>query len=96
VTPSPTANVLILAPVKNAAHGARHSVDRLLMRADCRHNGLIWPAYPYGLSNPLIRTDPRQIGRPELGEIETEGLGMMAHDMGLTCWGLPDVEIRHR
>jgi len=68
----------------------------LLVRADRHRDGLIWPAYRYGLANPLIRTDPRQIGRPELGEIETEGLGMMAHDMGLTCWGLPEVEIRHR
>lgn len=68
----------------------------LLVRADRHRDGLIWPAYRYGLPNSLIRTDPRQIGRPELGEIETEGLGMMAHDMGLTCWGLPDVEIRHR
>jgi len=68
----------------------------LLVRADRHRDGLIWPAYRYGLPNPLIRTDPRQIGRTELGEIETEGLGMMAHDMGLTCWGLPEVEIRHR
>jgi hypothetical protein len=68
----------------------------LLVRADRHRDGLIWPAYRYGLQNPLIRTDPALIGRPELGEIETEGLGMMAHDMGLTCWGLPHVEIRHR
>jgi hypothetical protein len=31
-----------------------------------------------------------------VGEIETEGLGMMAYDMGLECWGMPHVEIRHR
>lgn len=68
----------------------------LLVRADRHRDGLIWPAYRYGLPNPLIRTDPNRMGRPELGEIETEGLGMMAHDMGLTCWGLPEVEIRHR
>lgn len=68
----------------------------LLVRADRHRDGLIWPAYRYGLPNPLIRTDPGRLGRPELGEIETEGLGMMAHDMGLTCWGLPEVEIRHR
>lgn len=68
----------------------------LLVRADRHRDGLIWPPYRYGLPHPLIRTDPRLVGRPELGEIETEGLGMMAHDMGLTCWGLPDVEIRHR
>jgi glycosyltransferase involved in cell wall biosynthesis len=30
------------------------------------------------------------------GEIETEGLGMMAHDMGYECWGMPNLEIRHR
>lgn len=29
------------------------------------------------------------------GEIETEGLGIMAHDMGYTCWGMPNLEIRH-
>jgi len=29
------------------------------------------------------------------GEIETEGLGMMAHDMGHTCWGMPNLEIKH-
>lgn len=30
------------------------------------------------------------------GEIETEGLGIMAHDMGLECWGMPNLEIKHR
>jgi hypothetical protein len=29
------------------------------------------------------------------GEVETEGLGIMAHAMGHQCWGLPHVEIRH-
>lgn len=68
----------------------------LLVRADRHRDGLIWPAFRYGLPNPRIRTDPATIGRPELGEIETEGLAMMAHDMGIVCWGLPHVEIRHR
>jgi hypothetical protein len=68
----------------------------LLVRADCHRAGLIWPAYPYGRANPLIRTDPARLGREEIGEVETEGLGMMAHDMGIRCWGLPHVEIRHR
>jgi glycosyltransferase involved in cell wall biosynthesis len=31
-----------------------------------------------------------------IGEIETDGLGMMAHDMGYECWGMPNLEIRHR
>jgi peptide chain release factor subunit 1 len=30
------------------------------------------------------------------GEIETEGLGIMAHDMGYTCWGMPNLEIKHK
>ena len=30
------------------------------------------------------------------GEIETEGLGIMAHDMGYTCWGMPNLEIKHQ
>ena len=29
------------------------------------------------------------------GYIETEGLAMMARDMGLSCWGLPHLEIFH-
>jgi len=29
------------------------------------------------------------------GEIETEGLGIMAYDMGYECWGMPNLEIRH-
>lgn len=67
----------------------------LMVRADRHRDGLVWPAFRYGLANPLIRTDPAALGRAELGEIETEGLGMMAADMGLTCWGLPHLEIRH-
>ncbi len=68
----------------------------LLVRADCHRDGLIWPAFRYGLGNDKIRTDPSRLGRKELGEIETEGLGIMANDMGLQCWGLPHVEIFHR
>jgi hypothetical protein len=29
------------------------------------------------------------------GETETEGFGIMAHDMGYDCWGLPNLEIKH-
>ncbi|HEX4766820.1 MAG TPA: glycosyltransferase [Lichenihabitans sp.] len=29
------------------------------------------------------------------GYIETEGLAMMARDMGVACWGMPDLEILH-
>ncbi len=60
----------------------------LLVRADLHREGLVFPAAPYGLRSELARD-----GR---GEVETEGLGIMAHDMGYTCWGMPDLEIRHR
>jgi hypothetical protein len=59
----------------------------LLVRADLHRDGLVFPSFPYGEGNPLIRE-----GR---GELETEGLGMMARDMGHRCWGMPNLEIRH-
>jgi peptide chain release factor subunit 1 len=60
----------------------------LLVRADLHRKGLHFPESLYGAGNPLCRD--------VVGEIETEGLGIMAHDMGYRCWGLPNLEIRHR
>lgn len=62
----------------------------LLVRADVHRDGLIFPSFPYGLANPRIRTDNHW-----LGEIETEGLGIMASDLGVQCWGMPNLEIKH-
>jgi len=62
----------------------------LLVRADRHRDGLVFPAFPYGLRNPAIRPD-----NIWLGELETEGFGMMAADLGVECWGLPNLEIRH-
>jgi Anp1 len=62
----------------------------LLVRADVHRDGLVFPPFPYGRPNPRIRTDNHW-----LGEIETEGLGIMAADMGVQCWGMPRLEIRH-
>jgi Anp1 protein len=59
----------------------------LLVRADLHRDGLIFPPFPYGRPNSRIRGDQ--------GELETEGLGMMAHDMEHQCWGMPHLEIRH-
>jgi hypothetical protein len=59
----------------------------LLVRADLHRDGLIFPAFPYGHENARRR--------PERGELETEGLGLMAQDMGHQCWGTPHLEIRH-
>jgi glycosyltransferase involved in cell wall biosynthesis len=62
----------------------------LLVRADLHRDGLVFPSFLYGGGSPRIRRD-----RPEMGEIETEGLGIMAHDMGYHCWGMPNLEIQH-
>lgn len=60
----------------------------LMIKADLHRDGLIFPAYPYGLDNPRRR--------PGQGEIETEGLGLMALDMGAQPWGMPNFEVQHR
>lgn len=67
----------------------------LLVRADRHRDGLVWPAHGYGLAHAHARTDPTAIGRPGLGEVESEGLGLLASDMGILCLGLPDLEVRH-
>jgi hypothetical protein len=61
----------------------------LLIRAELHRDGLIFPPFPYGCHNRRIRP-----GQPQ--EIETEGLGIMAGDMGHQCWAIPDLEILHR
>ena len=64
----------------------------LLVRADLHRDGLIFPPFPYGNASPNARSQHPVWGR---GEIETEGLGIMALDMGVQPWGLPDVQIVH-
>jgi peptide chain release factor subunit 1 len=64
----------------------------LLVRADLHRDGLNFPAFRYGLANPLRRRPHPIWGE---GEIETEGFALMARDMGSQCWGLPDFEILH-
>ncbi len=66
----------------------------LLVRADAHRDGLIFPPYLYGGRSPLVR-DPNPWVTEVVGELDTEGLGIMAHDMGYQCWGLPNLEIRH-
>lgn len=67
----------------------------LLVHADRHRDGLIFPPFFYGQESSAIRHNHPLFGKAA-GEIETEGLGIMAHDMGLQCWGLPDLEIIHR
>jgi peptide chain release factor subunit 1 len=64
----------------------------LLVRADLHREGLVFPPYRYGVESRYIRKPHPLWGE---GEIETEGLGMMAKDMGHECWGLPDLEVVH-
>jgi peptide chain release factor subunit 1 len=64
----------------------------LLVRADLHREGLVFPPFPYGTKNDRIRPRAGDWGQ---GEIETEGLGIMAADMGVQCWGLPDLEVLH-
>jgi hypothetical protein len=64
----------------------------LLVRADVHRDGLIFPCFPYGAGNPAVRRpSPLQMN----GELETEGFGIMATDMGYQCWGMPNLEILH-
>jgi hypothetical protein len=62
----------------------------LFVHSDLHRDGLIFPPFPYGVQNSRIRIDNFW-----LGEIETEGLGIMAADMGVTPCGLPNLEILH-
>jgi hypothetical protein len=66
----------------------------LLVRSDAHRNGLVFPAFLYGKESPLAR-NPNPWAGDTGGELDTEGLGLMAHDMGYQCWGLPHLEIRH-
>jgi peptide chain release factor subunit 1 len=64
----------------------------LLVRADLHRNGLVFPPFRYGVASDRVRAEHPVWGK---GEVETEGFGIMAADMGLQCWGLPDLEIVH-
>lgn len=64
----------------------------LLVKADLHRDGLIFPPFRYGKESANARPRHPLWGR---GEIETEGLGIMALDMGVQPWGLPDLEIIH-
>ena len=76
----------------------------LLVKADVHREGLVFPTFLYGKRSALIRADNGMVKRREVrkrwrgehyGEVETEGLGIMAHDMGYECWGMPNLEIKH-
>jgi hypothetical protein len=60
----------------------------LLVRAHLHRDGLVFPPLPYGRAHDAVRPD-------RAGEVETEGFGLMALDMGVQPFGLPRLEIRH-
>lgn len=66
----------------------------LLIRADLHREGLVFPPFPYGRRSRFAREANPLLG-DDLGEVETEGLGLMAKDMGHECWGMPNLEILH-
>lgn len=55
--------------------------------------GRRWQRWLRWLSGTLHNWLPA--GSAHQGEIETEGFGLLAHDMGYECWGLPHLEVRH-
>lgn len=65
----------------------------LWVKADLHRDGLVFPAFPYGQRSRVVR-DPNPLG--VVGELDTEGLGALAHSMGHQCWGLPGLVVRHR
>lgn len=67
----------------------------LLVRADLHRDGLVFPAFAYGRRNPWGRWPSPFTGEAG-GEFETEGLALMARDMGHQCWGMPRLETVHR
>lgn len=84
-------------------HGMRsHELVRLegvggtmiLIKADIHRDGLVFPAFPYGVRSPYSRSRNEVVGIGG-GEFETEGLAMMAKDMGHETWGMPNLEILH-
>jgi hypothetical protein len=69
----------------------------LLVRADLHRDGLIFPPFLYGRASPQVRKGRRpEIAGEIEGEIETEGLGILARDLGSSCWGMPNLEVLHR
>jgi hypothetical protein len=59
----------------------------LLVNADVHRDGLTSPPFPYGRKIHPVR--------PGTLTFETEGVALMAADMGHRCWGMPNLEIRH-
>jgi hypothetical protein len=61
----------------------------LLVRANLHRGGLIFPPFYFGDAQPRVRRlSPH--GSGEDGEIATEGLSLMAADIGIQYWAMPN------
>lgn len=67
----------------------------LLIKADLHREGLIFPPFPFGGPHPAIRDVNGFLPFGKTGELETEGLGIMALAMGHQAWAAHDIEIIH-
>lgn len=67
----------------------------LLVKADLHRDGLVFPPFAFGDRHPAIRDQNPFLPGGRAGEVETEGLGIMALAMGHQPWAAPDIEIIH-
>ncbi len=63
-----------------------------MLRADAHRDGLVFPCFPYGRASPRVRPPGANDWH---GEVETEGLGLLAADRGVQCWGMPNLRVVH-
>lgn len=67
----------------------------LLVNADLHREGLIFPPFAFGDRHEAIRDVNPCLPTRRAGEIESEGLGIMALSMGYQAWAAQDIMIKH-
>lgn len=67
----------------------------LLVAADLHREGLVFPPFAFGERHPAIRDQNPCLPEGRAGEVESEGLGIMALAMGHQPWAATDIEILH-
>lgn len=99
-------NTFQLVPDAAALHPSVHLVGDLAPRGDGRRylhelsDSDLVPVDAVGGAMLLVKSSLHRDGLvfppfPYKDYIETEGLAMMAADMGVQCWGLPNLQIIH-
>lgn len=101
-------NTFIFSPDRAHAEDPRHLRDGLYQPpagagrrylSDCSDQTLV-KVDGVGGTALLVRAGLHREGLvfpawPHRGYIETEGLAAIAHDLGLSCWGLPQLDVVH-